>query len=163
LPPEKLDALFEADEENRRIRLWQNFTRAATEEEQQQAVRDYLNTSYGENHFGQVALGLGSFSSNRYDQVGFVVRPEGVSDGPKVIAYCASLSAAMMPVVQEIERLTARARNAPFGSSEAIANISRATRLNYFLITGTPFIWKGQLYNADAPISSSETPQIPMP
>jgi hypothetical protein len=163
MPQEELDALFEADEENRRIRLWQNFTRAATEEEQQQAVRDYLNAAYGENHFGHVTLGLGSFSSNRYDKVGVVVRPEGVSDGPKVITYCASLSAAMMPVVQEIERLTARARSAPLGSDEACHNISLAISLNYFLITGTPFIWNGQVYNADPPISSSETPQTPMP
>ena len=163
MPPEKLDALFEADEENRRIRLWQNFTRAATEEERQKVVRDYLNASYGENHVGHVALSPGSFSSNRYDKVGFVVRPEGVSDGPKVIAYCASLSAAMMPVVQEIERLTERARNAPRGSSEALISISQAITLNYLLITGTPFIWNGQVYNAEPPISSSETPPIPMP
>jgi hypothetical protein len=118
--PEKLDALFEADEENRRIRLWQNFSRAATEEGRQQAVRDYLNASYGENHFGHVALGPGSFSSNIYDKVGFVIRPEGMTEGPKVISYCASLSAAMMPVLKEIERLAENARNAPLGSSEGV-------------------------------------------
>jgi hypothetical protein len=167
-PSENTNAFLREEEERRTIRLWHDFTFAATQETREQAVLDYLNAQYGEGHFGAVKLApaVTDLAARTGDIRGSAFRPAGVVYGPPSISYQASLSPELMAVLEETKRLRERYQHAVPGSFEFrqhAIDLWRADCRTTWIILGTPFILNGKLYNADPPISSSKTPQTPMP